>query len=182
VSRLVIGVGTAATIAGAVLLLTPLSVPIEPPVVPTLGAVALLGLVAGAVGAVDRSTDRPEPTSLPDPTGRVEVDAPGDAFDRRLATVSAQGDDDRRESIRERLEAAAVATIGDAEGCPPEAARRRLERGDWTDDEAAAAFFADGIDPTPPLRERLRRAAAGEPTFAHRADRVVDELADVDDR
>lgn len=173
-----IAVGVTATASGAVLLLTPISAPIEPPVVPTLGLVALLGLGVGALAGLDRAREPQETTDLPAPEDRPGVDAPGEAFDRALAEVSARSDDPRRAAIRERLASTAVTVLVEAEGWSPETVRDRLETGEWTDDVEAAAFFADDPQPAPPLRERLRRFLAGEPTFARRARRVVTVLSD----
>lgn len=179
--RVAIAVGVVATASGALLLLTPISAPIEPPVVPTLGLVALLGLGVGALAGLDRAREPHDATDLPAPEDRPGVDAPGDAFDRALAEVSARPDDPQRAAIRERLASTAVAVLVEAEGWSQETARDRLETGEWTDDVAAAAFFADDPETAQSLRERLRRFLAGEPTFVHRAKRAATALADRDE-
>lgn len=178
--RLAIGVGVAATVAGAVLLLTPASAPIEPPVVPTLGLLALLGLGVGGLAGIDRARDPAATTALPDPDGRPGVDAPGDRFDRALAEVSSQPDDPQREAIRDRLESTAVTVLVEVEEIDPAEARDRLASGDWTEDEVAAAFFAHEPAISPSIRERLRRFLAGESTFARRARRAAIALAERD--
>lgn len=170
-------VGALSTLAGCALLLTPLSAPLEPPVVPTVGLVALLALVAGALGTVDRSRTAPETATLPDPSGRADGEAPGDAFDRALADVSGRPGSDDRAAVRERLDAVAVARLRATDDCTAAEARRRLASGDWTRDEAAAAFFADGAR-SQPLRERVRHLLTGEPRFSRRARRAIDALYD----
>ncbi|AGN01933.1 hypothetical protein L593_09940 [Salinarchaeum sp. Harcht-Bsk1] len=176
--RLMLAIGSASTAAGATLVLTPMSAPVAPPVVPALGLVVVLGLALGGLGAVRRARERPAATSLADTRDRTAVDAPGDAFDRTLASISARVDEEERAPVRDRLAATAVQVVADAEDCSRETARRRIDRGTWTDDRAAVAFFADSVEHAPSLRERVRRVLAGEPTFAVRARRVIDELAD----
>lgn len=176
--RIATAVGTLSTAAGCALLLTPLSAPFEPPVVPTLGVVALLALAVGSLGAVDRSRTAPDVASLPDPGGRADVDAPGDEFDRALAGASPRAGSEDRVAIRERLETLALARLRTTEGCSRDAARRRLREGDWTDDGAAAAFFAESGAGSRPLREHVRHLLTGESAFERRASRAIDALYD----
>lgn len=176
--RIATAVGTLSTAAGCALLLTPLSAPFEPPVVPTLGVVALLALVVGSLGAVDRTRTAPDAAALPDPGGRADVDAPGDEFDRALAGASTRAGSGDRAAIRERLETLALARLCATEGCSRDAARRRLREGDWTDDGAAAALFAESGAGSRPLREHVRHLLTGESAFERRANRAIDALYD----
>lgn len=170
--------GIASILSGSALLLTPLSAPVPLPLIPTLGGIALLGLLVGAYGLLERTRRSPTTATLPNRSERATVDAPGDAFDRALEAASPRDGSEDRAAIRNRLETAAVAVLADADGCSREAARRRLERGDWTDDESAAAVFADDVRPSASVRERLRRLVVGESAFEQRVGRAIDALAD----
>jgi len=171
--RVLLGVGTVATVCGAALLLTPLSVPYSPPIVPTLGVVAAAGILLGAPVLGRQLGIRRGGEPLPDPGTRDGRAVPGDGFDADLAAVSARGDDDRRERIRDRLETATVAALTDASGCSAADAREALAEGSWTDDPDAAAFFAPHVAPSRSLREQLRAFVAGDLPFVRRAKRVV---------
>lgn len=143
------------------------------PVVRALGndylLVATLGGVAAVVAAAAVVSGRSatlEQAEVPDPELPVSVPAAGDGFDERVddwrfraPVVGA----DRREAVRRRLRRAAVGVVQRTDGCPRERARDRVESGDWTDDDAAAAFLAEaesGVVGTVFAPSRARRAAA----------------------
>lgn len=108
--------------------------------------VGLLGVVQGIRVAVGRSRLSYEQVETPDPEATQDLPTPGDEFDELLAEA---GGDRRqietRETVRERLERAAVETIVRTEGCTEAEARRQVESGEWTDDPYARAFFTGSV-------------------------------------
>lgn len=140
--------------------------------VPTV-AFAALGVLAAVAGAAV-TVDRLRPASPTAPPERPAVAVPGEAFDRRLAGLSAR-DDDAVAAVREEVRAAAVAALVRHRGHPPAEARALVRSGDWTDDGAAAAFLAEA-EPEPPRLAWLRTLATGEPRAARRARRAVDAV------
>ncbi|MFB6268883.1 MAG: hypothetical protein ABEH83_03005 [Halobacterium sp.] len=172
---LLAGVGAASTASGLLLLATPLSVPLEAPVLPVLGAAAVLAIVVGGLGGLGRSAVRPEDGAFEQSNTSRPGRTPGDGFDERLANLSVRGDGAERDRIEARLVEAAVDVLVEAEGCSRSAARRRVTAGEWPEDATARAFFAG--DP-PSVRERARTVLRGDPTFARRARRTADVLAE----
>ncbi|WP_136717405.1 DUF7269 family protein [Halorientalis salina] len=170
--RVLLAVGFATTGAGLVLTLTPLSVAGTGWTLFALAGVAVVALAAGTLTGLERSVTSTASGQLPTPDGRTGVRVPGEGFDRQLGDLSVGSGDDL-DALRDRLEAVALAVLAEHHDCSRAAARDRLERGDWTDDPRASAFFAD--DPAP-LTERFRTVVTGEPTATRRARRVVDEL------
>ncbi len=172
--RLLLAVGFASTAAGATLVFTPLSVSGS-----GLGVVVLVGsaLLAGGVGglaAIDRSSTTVADGSLPDPSDRGRP-VPGDEIDRELADLSTR-DEETRETLRARIEAVGVGCLADRLDCSRSEARERLRSGDWTDDDAARAFFEER---PPSRRDRLRTLLRGEPTFSRRARAALAALREV---
>jgi hypothetical protein len=181
-NRTLVALGTLAAAVGLVALVRPavvagLSLP---------GAlVSLLGLVAvvqGARIAYGRySADTPREDD-PLPERRHVATLPGESFDRTLTQAADRsrrtGAGERRE-VRDRLRPAAVTALTRYEGLSEATARQRLADGGWTDDPAAAAFFARGAV-SPRLRDRLRGLVAG--SYRVRAVRAVDELSAIADR
>jgi hypothetical protein len=167
--------GTVSLAVGVALAAVPGLAPGRGPTLAALVAVVLAGAglavpTAGrAVGADSGGLDPGDPG---------ERGAPGAEVDRALATVSARTECDRREELADRLETAAVTELAPEVG-GEEAAREALAAGDWTDDDAAAAFFGDA---EPGARDRVRELVRGEPAFAWRARRAVDALADLRER
>lgn len=168
-----------------------------------LGAVAFVAtlpvMAARAVGGIDQATP-PEPEvidSVPPPGAAVDAiveDGPG--LRSRLF-------DDRTLEVRDRVRETAVRTVARADGCSRAEARRRVHKGTWTDDPAAAAFLAEDGDVGGarwtglravaagelPVQRGVRRAAAaivalheGDPTDPDRHPRGTDEPAAGDGR
>lgn len=135
-----------------------------------LGALAVLA--GGAVflsgrGAVMHQTEMPtveRPTPVPSAGEGFEATIGGWRFATRIFGG------DTAEAVRERLRAAAVATLSAETGCSPPEARERVDAGTWTDDEAAAAFLAGEYTP---LGTWLRALARGETGPEYRARRTV---------
>lgn len=168
-----LAVGLVALAAGFAIVL---GVVPSPSVAASVGfvAIVLVGALVGGAAVLGRAATGPSSDPLPAPgaggTGRV----PGDEVDRLLATI-ASAEAAESAAVADRLERIAVATIASERGCPPETARERLVDGTWTDDEAAAAFFATG-PPSPTVRDRLRGIVRGESTRRRRAERAIDAL------
>ncbi|WP_372479772.1 hypothetical protein ACAH01_15390 [Halomicrobium sp. HM KBTZ05] len=170
-------VGTVATLLAAGLLFAPETLLSVAPVAPlvTLGEAAnarqlLLGgsLLAGLYLLVAARS-----ATLPSRDGEG-----GDAFDAATAeppeavTTARQrrtgaalaatiddaiaGEDEALDAVRERFRETATAAYAQTAGCGPEAARRAVERGDWTDDRTAAAVLSGDDGPSHSLWSRLR--------------------------
>jgi uncharacterized protein (DUF58 family) len=163
---MVVGVGT--VLFGVLLLTTPplaAGLTTSEVMLSVLGVTALLlggaSVVRGGSGG-DASPDH-QPTSRP-------PSVVGRSFERRLRSRSPES--------RDRLETAAVDVLTRLRGLDPETAREQLERGDWTDDRLAAAFFAPGIS-----ARQLRRPTwlGGEPVVVRQARAVVGALARIVD-
>ncbi|EMA24022.1 DUF58 domain-containing protein [Haloarcula amylolytica] len=184
-------VGLLAISAGGLLLALPeLGGGLLPRVVATLLTV---GVGAAAVVLAARElfdSDDPE-LRLPTPESRPPYRVPGAAFAERLDRISTVGrravddadewDGPRERTPRERVYASlhelAVDVLGRTDGDRPGAAADRLADGAWTDDEAAAAFFADGLCPPLPRRASLPLVRPELPVV-RRARHAVAELAE----
>lgn len=133
----------------------------------------VLGLVAAIAVFVSGRGATMSQTEMPTVERPVPVPAAGEPFDDtisswRFATRIFGGG--TAEDVRERLRTAAVAAIAAEEGLSRPAARRRVEAGTWTDDEAAAAFL-DGQ--YTPMGTWLRALANRETGPEYRARRTV---------
>lgn len=191
IRRVLIVVGVVAATGGIALVLVPqLGLFGGRSILVVLAAVAL---VQGIRVVLDRRGHVPDVGETPDPETEQDLQAPGDELDEALARVGRRAPGSvgprgarrakrRRETVRERIESAAVQTIVRRHGCTHERARRAMETGEWTDDPDAAALFtgkAEGIGTT----ERIRRLFGTEPPFARRARRAaiaVGELAEAE--
>ncbi|MDS0260729.1 DUF58 domain-containing protein [Haloarcula sp. S1CR25-12] len=154
--------------------------------VPTAAAVVLtigVGVVAVWL-AVRQLADADEPFALPTPESRPGYRAVGGELADLFAEMGLAGrrqveseELTARERLRATLRELAVDVLGRTDGWDAETARERLADGTWTDDEAAAAFFAEGY--APPV-SRLAYLPVGRPDlpFARRGRRVVAALAD----
>lgn len=174
-NRLLLGLGVLAVVVG-------LGVVVEPrllTVLPSLSssAVVVIGLLslfeAIRAGYSRRLQSVTEP-SVPDPERRLVSTVPGSGFDERLSAEprSRHALAHNREQMRDRLAETAVAVLVRYDGDTPERARERLRTGEWTDDRAAAAFFAPGVY-RPPLPERVGQVLAGTDVFRTRAQRAI---------
>lgn len=109
--------------------------------------VGLLGLVQGARSAIGRTRTSYEQAETPDPEASQDLPTPGDEFDEMLAEAGADRREiETRETVRNRLERAAVATVARTEGCSEAEAKRRVDSGEWTDDPYARAFFTGSVE------------------------------------
>lgn len=140
-----------------------------------VGAVLLLGATWLGLRRTVVAFDRAE--TAPERGGDAAV--PGDAFDAELADERGRaldGSSFTRDRIRARLRDLAAHLLVSRRGLTDREAERRLDAGDWTDDDAAAAFLR-GDGPTPTLRERL----AGADGFVRGVQASVRGLADAVD-
>lgn len=178
IRRLMFGAGVAAALLGLALIAAPGltgGVSISRILVYGLGALALLL----AVGAMlrRRSTEfshaetgvPEEPTSLP---------RPGSDVDTRLRNLFRLQSQSRlaneRQNLDDRLEELAIRIVARREECPRSTARELIERGDWTDNRFAAAYFAEDV--TLPLGARVRASFRGSVT-GECARHAIEELA-----
>ncbi|MDS0295931.1 DUF7269 family protein [Halogeometricum luteum] len=137
-----------------------------------VASVALLVVVAvlalrGADG-VNRATP-PEPETV------QNAAHPGAEFDRAVGDGSRNpvGRDGKRETVRERVREAAIRSVMYRDGVARERAAARVDAGDWTDDDAAAAFLAESEQQS--LTTRLLAPFSG-PGFQRGAERAADEV------
>jgi hypothetical protein len=154
--------GGALVVAGAGLSVSPaggaaLSTVVTPAVLASLGlVVALLGAaVTAGSPPVSGGADDGGATDPPDDD---RLGAEFDATLARVETMSAVelGRADAPEVLRRRLRAAAVALVASRRGVDREAAAAVVERGEWTDDPAAAAFLSSSVRAPPSVRWRER--------------------------
>jgi len=137
--------------------------------------VAVLGLHESYRAAGESSLDRPFETPPERPTHHDLPLAGGEIDESYEVVVDPDPDLSNREYRRHRdqvrgaLREAAVEALADARGLPTEAARERVETGEWTDDARVAAFLGEQAPPAPASvrlgdwlsGERDRRRIAG---------------------
>lgn len=144
---LLAGFGVALALTGFVLVAAPglaSSITLDEAVLVVVG---LLGVLQGVRVAIGRSRTKYEQVETPDPEASQDLPTPGDEFDEMLVTAgSDRREIETRETVRTRLERAAIATIVRTEGCTRAEAERQLESGEWTDDPYARAFFTGSVE------------------------------------
>jgi len=177
---LTIGVATAVVgIAMAYLpAVTVVDVPASVPLL--IGVVALVAaLVRGRAWLTHESRDvRPAERERPSAVG-----VPGDDVDATLArappvgsTGGRGGADNRRIQFRQSLRELAVETLVTFQGYTTEEARRAVDRGTWTDDPLAAAFFTSPTGEARSVTGSVRGTLSGERPFHRRAERAAREI------
>lgn len=151
-------------------------------VVAVFGALALLlTLVVVAIRGV-RGLDQATP---PDPEDVQTAPRLGADFDRlvdRGFGVSARFLSDEGSEVRERLRKTAVTVRMREANCSRSAAERAVQRGEWPQDRAAAAFLSGENGPSPGVRARARAALHGESWFQHGLRRSAEAIAGGGDR
>jgi hypothetical protein len=143
-----------------------------------VAAFGVLALAAGLAAQAGRAVGGLDEATPPDPEGVHEVPRPGhrlDAFIEGETSLPERVFGDRHERVRERLRAAALATLRRS-GLTREEALEALERGSWTDDPVAAAFLSETR--TPGLGERVAGLVRGESAFQRGARRAAEAVAD----
>lgn len=120
-------------------------------------------------------------TASETPESAAAVPRSGADFDEALGSVfaSAHRTEAARRRTRDRLREAALRTVARRRSIPRERAERLVESGDWTDDDAAAAFLGD---PSPPRRVRLRRWISTRVAFRYQARRTARAVVAADGR
>ena len=181
----------AVLVGAAALVFTPDAVaPAENALAPVSDAVEglertqLLMSIAGVVGAMAAlvvaiqklSGGEPAPRLVdggrpPEATSVDPATVSGYTADRAIAAVESL--DDAR-TLRDDLRETAIDALRTA-GEPREDARRRIERGEWTDDDLAAGFLGDTVPV--PLLARLRGWLDGGAEGRRRLRRSVDAVA-----
>jgi len=174
-----LGLGVAALVAGAALIVVPWSLPAAAGLATTevetaAGAVGALAVFQALLAAVrlHRGGDADEP-AFPDdePGSDREVDAPGVGLDGLLDEYH-RLDPETREAVRSRIRQAAVDTLRE-EGYGRAAAEAALADGSWTGDVGAAAYLGDV---RVPWQRRLREWLAAGSTGGGRAERAVEAV------
>lgn len=174
-----LGLGVAALVAGAALIVVPWSLPAAAGLATTevetaAGAIGALAVFQALLAAVrlHRGGDADEP-AFPDdePGSDREVDAPGVGLDGLLDEYH-RLDPETREAVRARVRQAAVDTLHE-EGYGRAAAEAALADGSWTGDVRAAAYLGDV---RVPWQRRLREWLAAGSTGGGRAERAVEAV------
>lgn len=140
--------------------------------VPVAGVVAV---AQGLLVVADRYRADRHRADVPSVESAVDFPAPGTDMDDRLGRLHPASRTSNEAVVRERLEAAALRVLA-REGHSHEAARALLDGGEWTDDPAAAAFFA--ADEEGSTRTWLETAVSDEPVTRRRARRAAIAIAD----
>jgi hypothetical protein len=149
--------------------------------------VLFVGVVAGVQAVLDlraRGRTRLRQAETGDPEAVFAPPRPGADVDAALSATGRGRDRysrGHREEVRDRVWAAAVEALSRREDCSRDEAEVLLDRGAWTDDPYAAAFFGASVDADLPLGVRLRDALSPETRFSRRARHAIDELAEVTD-
>ncbi|WP_423743339.1 DUF58 domain-containing protein (plasmid) [Haladaptatus sp. SPP-AMP-3] len=151
-----------------------------------LGSMTILAAAGYALAGTDARRDTEDshgtkPHDFPRPENRPRYDHPGTAFARRVAEIRwadrREDDPSDRRAFRAEIRELAVTVLSQTETRPRDEIETRLDDGSWTDDSAAAAFFADDVVPPLSVRQRLRSLRGSEPPFARRARHAVADLA-----
>jgi hypothetical protein len=144
-----------------------------------VAGVAALGLLAAFSRFYSGRTSNIQQASMPDPERPVRVRPLGDEFDETLSTlrlhVPVLGRTLRRE-CHANLREVAIRTLCRMDHCPRPEAVAHLERGDWTTNEAAAAFLREDEPPTPSVSTELESLLRGEPWFRVQACQTAEAL------
>ena len=178
--RLFLAVGAATAAAGLVVAFRPSLAGGFSPTYVVVTAVGVLGLVQTFGVAYGRLRGERNAAGLPEVERRRPFPSPGASFDAGLATLpgATSRDADRERAVaRDRLREAALAVLTRYEGYDRSSAERALDRGTWTDDPRAAAFFAPDTAETA-LSARIRDAVSAERAFVRRAGAVATVLDD----
>lgn len=144
--------------------------------VTVIGLFAVVEALRAGYSRFSRTLDRP---SVPEPEHRQVASVPGADFDDDLMAVTnrTRGSIRNRNRIRDRLTETAVEVLVRYDGDTPEQARERLRTGSWTDDRAAAVFFASIGEVRQSLVERIRLAVTTDSGFRSQARRAIAALA-----
>ncbi|MFU8867116.1 DUF58 domain-containing protein [Natronococcus sp.] len=147
--------------------------------------IAVVGLAAVAIGLRALFTREPPRTvDTPDPERPTAVPVPGETLRESLGAFRSVETNYAVTSRRtvEGLRAAAIAVRSRFGGDDEERARERVEAGDWTDDDVAAAFLSPSLErPSGSVRDRIAAAAARGSRFEDGVRHAVAAIARVGD-
>ncbi|MFP9191052.1 hypothetical protein ACLI4Q_05230 [Natrialbaceae archaeon A-CW1-1] len=152
-------------------------------------ALALFALSTCLVGALrwKARLETPPTHHRPPAVERSQpLPAPGDELDGDLELAIGIGHRDRdrhRRAVSDRLEWLVIATLCRTYGWSKTDGRRALERGTWTDDPVASAFFTGerGWRYRLAMAVEHRRFVLIEPDLRLEASHVIEALATIDD-
>ena len=178
--RLLLAVGVVLAALGFAVAVQPsLARVVQFPPLPTFLVAVLAGVFALTAAVARHNTDFRDETDDEDRNAalesRFEPGRPGEDVDARLregAGTLGRGVTDAQFS--DRLRAVTVQALVNARGLAPAEAERQLDEGTWTDDRAAAAFFADDVDS--PTADVLAAIVSADPVYERQAEHVVREL------
>lgn len=135
----------------------------------------LLGVLAGAGSSEESSPMASAPRDHDRPPGNTHG-VVGERLDTQLDALASHRDTARADVLRDELRPLAIELVRRIEDLDRETARRRVERGEWTDDPRASAFFA--TEPVAiPLRIRILDRLADEPRCYRQAVHAIDAMA-----
>ncbi|MFP8957929.1 hypothetical protein ACLI4Y_14480 [Natrialbaceae archaeon A-CW3] len=151
-------------------------------------ALALFALSTCLVGALRwkaRLETPPTRHSPPTVERSQPLPAPGDELDGDLELTVGVGHRDRdrhRRAVSDRLEWLVIATLCRTRGWSEADGRRALERGTWTDDPVASAFFTDerGWRYRLAMAVEHRQFVLIEPDLRLEASHVIEVLETID--
>lgn len=170
--------GVGLLVIGIVALVVPgfLALNIGRAVVVLLGTVALLQ----AFGAVQkRRNTEPQQAATPTPEFRIPVQTPGQSMNEAFGQFIGKPHPNYRYSTAEGLKAAVVAVLTRYRDITESEARKRIERGSWTDDPVAAAFFTEESDQDQSVSRRVRGFWGSNGQQGQELPRTVDAIAEI---
>ena len=143
----------------------------------TTVAVCAIALVVNHRWLLGRSSTGPAET----PESAASVPRSGSDTDEVLGGVfsATHRTEAARRRTRSRLREAAVRTVARRRSIPRERAEHLVATGDWTHDDAAAAFLGDVFEPR---RVRLRRRVSTRLAFRYQARRTARAVVAADGR
>lgn len=142
--------------------------------VAAFGVVAILGGLAVLLGRGVAGIDQ---TTPPDPEEVHPVPRSGESFDEFVSAgwLREWLLSDRHHRIRTRLRESAIDTVMRQDDCTREEARKRVDRGTWTEDAEVATFLADSGVPLQPAGALA--ALRGHSPYQRAARRTAEEIA-----
>jgi hypothetical protein len=141
-----------------------------------LVAVLAVPALAAVVAVLASRTTTGVSEATPPPVEGTDPASMGRDVDDALDSLPFMRVTETHRRVHERVRAAAVEAVAEADRCSRPAARDRIESGEWTDDRAAAAFVADDeLDP-PGLAGRLAPRLRRDDWFRRRVDATVSAL------
>jgi len=178
--RLLLGFGVVLAALGFAVTVQPsLARVVRFPPLPTVVVAGLAAAFALSAGIARHYTAFRDETDDEDRNealeSRLEPPRPGEDVDARLREgAGALGTNVADAQFSDRLRNVTVRSLVDARGLAPAEAERQLDEGTWTDDQAAAAFFADDVDS--PTSDVVGAILSVDPVYERQAEHVVREL------